>query len=429
MRGALWLIALFGVAVAIALFAGNNQGLVTLFWPPYRVDLSLNLVVLLLLATFVLGYSALRALAALFDLPRQAKRWRAQQKERAMHAALMDAHSYLLAGRFTRARRSAQAALSQEQTLGAAGVKLGNAAQFRALSNLVAAQSAHALQDRAGRDQHLAQALDDPSQQHTALGQETREGAQLRAARWALDDRDAAAALAWLDGLPMGVARRTLALRVKLKAARLAHRTAEALETARLLAKHRAFPGDAAQSIVRGLGIELINGAYDTTQLLQVWNSLEGAERDLSELAIVAAERMAALQGDTGIARDWLLPLWERMVAAPGSPAAGLDDYLSVKLVRALEGGLESLDGPWLARIESAQQRNPRDARLQYLAGMACMQRQLWGRAQLLLAQAATGLQELSLQRNAWRALARLAEQRGDETAAVQAWKRAAQLP
>ena len=46
MRAALWLLALFGIAVAIALFAGNNQGTVTLFWPPWRVDLSLNLVLL-----------------------------------------------------------------------------------------------------------------------------------------------------------------------------------------------------------------------------------------------------------------------------------------------------------------------------------------------------------------------------------------------
>ena len=428
MRCALWLVALFGVAVAVALFAGNNQGLITVFWPPYRVDLSLNLVVLLLLAAFVLIHAALRALAALFDLPRQAKRWRMQQKERTMHAALMDALSYLLAGRFIRARKSAQAALSQEKALSASGVKLVNAVQLRALSHLVAAESAQALQDKAGRDEHLRQALEDPSQRHTALGQETREGAQLRAARWALDDRDAAAALAWLDELPQGVARRTLALRVKLKAARLARRTVDALETARLLAKHRAFPGDAAQSIVRGLATELINGAYDTAQLLRVWNSLENGERVTPELAIGAAQRMAALQGDAHIARAWLLPVWERMVAPHSDPSAGLGDYQSIKLVRALELGLESLDAPWLARIEAAQQRNPRDARLQYLAGMACMKRQLWGKAQLLLAQAVMGLQDAGLHRNAWCALAQLAEQRGDDAAAAQAWKRAAQL-
>ena len=46
MRAALWLIALFAIAVAAALFAGSNQGTVTLYWPPYRIDLSLNLVAL-----------------------------------------------------------------------------------------------------------------------------------------------------------------------------------------------------------------------------------------------------------------------------------------------------------------------------------------------------------------------------------------------
>ena len=39
MRATLWFLALFGVAVAVALFAGNNQSTVTVFRPPYRGDL------------------------------------------------------------------------------------------------------------------------------------------------------------------------------------------------------------------------------------------------------------------------------------------------------------------------------------------------------------------------------------------------------
>src|SRR3569833_2521771 len=109
MRAARWLLALFGIAVAGALFAGNNQGTVTLFWPPYRIDLSLNLVVLLLVGAFVFAHAVMRALAALFDLPRQALRWRTQQKERSMYAELLDGLSHLLAGRFIRARRAADA--------------------------------------------------------------------------------------------------------------------------------------------------------------------------------------------------------------------------------------------------------------------------------------------------------------------------------
>ena len=88
---------------------------------------------------------------------------------------------------------------------------------------------------------------------------------------------------------------------------------------------------------------------------------------------------------------------------------------------------MSTIDAGWLARIEAAQQANPRDARLQYLAGMACLKRQLWGKAQQLLTQAASQLTDKSLRASAWRNLAELAEQRGDSEAAAHAWKSAAQ--
>src|SRR3954453_9872770 len=89
MRAALWLLGFFSIAAAVALFAGNNQGTITVFWPPWRVDLSLNLVLLLLLGAFVMLHLALRGLSALVSLPRQARQWRLQQKERALHGALL----------------------------------------------------------------------------------------------------------------------------------------------------------------------------------------------------------------------------------------------------------------------------------------------------------------------------------------------------
>lgn len=416
MRFTLWLLALFGIAAAVALFAGNNQGTVTLFWPPYRIDLSLNLVLLVLVAAFVFLHAALRAMAALFDLPRQALRWRNQQKERAIHAALLDALSHQLAGRFIRARKSAESALAQEASLARSGQALSNAAQARTLAHLLAAESAQALQDRPEREEHLRQALESAAARDA---QEVHEGALMRAARWALEDRDPEAALTWLKGMPQGAARRTLALRTRLKASRLAGRTQEALETARLLAKHRAFSPEAAQSIVRGLAMDLLNGAYDAAQLQRAWSQLDAAERLMPEVAVHAARRLHSLGGDAHLARDWLLPVWERY------PSLG--DTLKTRLVQALEDDLETLDGAWLARVEAAHKANPRDATLQYLAGMACMKRQLWGKAQQLLTQAALGLQDVRLHRNAWRALAELAEQRGDEGTAATAWKRAAE--
>ena len=429
MRAAFWLLALFAIAATAALFAGNNQAVVTIFWPPHRVDVSFNLMVLLLVGLFMLLYVALRALSAVFSLPLEARRWRAQQKERAMYGALMDALAHQLAGRYIRATKSAQTALVQEKSLAllaghggqVTGHNASRSSQLQSLAHLLVAESAQSLQNKALRDQHMQSALQSSAPRHA---QEVREGVQFRAARWALDDRDAGATLEWLALLPQGAARRTLALRMKLRATRQLRQTAQALETARLLAKHRAFSVAAAQSIVRGLALELLNDAHDPAQLQQAWGLLDDSERAMPELVVHAASRLMALHGDVELARGWLLQVWDQAM----QPRSDMGDALRIKLITVLEAGIDSVDADWLARIEAAQMGRPRDANLQYLAGMACMSRQLWGKARQLLNQAALSLQDAGLHRKAWRALAVLAEQREDAEAAAHAYKQVAQL-
>ena len=424
MRAALWLVGLFAIAVALALFAGDNDGTVSVFWPPHRVDLSINLALLLLVGLFVLLHLALRALSAVLELPRQARRWRALQRERATYAALIDATTQFGAGRYLRARKAAEGALAREQALSEAGDSPPHVAALRTLAHLTVAESAHALQDDVTRDAHLDQALDAAARAGAAT--ELREGVLLRAARWSLNDRDPAGALARLQELPSGAQRRTAALRIKLKAVRQAGHIADAMDTARLLAKHRAFSPEAARSLVRSLASELIGQAHDPGQLQAVWDSLDPVERAMPELALRAAQRLLALGGDHALARQWLRPVWDEMQALPES----FSDAYRVRLAQVLEAGMRSTGEPsdqeWLARLEAAAQADPRDAILQYLAGMACLHRGLWGRAQLLLTQAVRSLRDERLRRQAWRALAELAEQRGDAEAAGEAWKRAA---
>ena len=422
MRAALWLLVLFGVAVASALFAGNNQGTVTLFWPPHRVDLSLNLVLLLLTLGFVTLYAALRALNALLALPRRARRWRLHQKERVMHAAMLDAVALFMAGRFLRSRKTALESLAQEDALAQADAHVPHARQLRALAHLVSAEASQALQDQPQREHHLQQALHHAPANGTQHERELREGIQMRAAHWALANREPQAALDWLASLPQGAARRTLALRLKLKAAGRARRTQSALETARLLSKHRAFSPEAGTSIVRGLAMELINDARDPAQLQQAWQLLDAAERAMPDLVIHAAQRLADLGGEAATVRQWLMPVWQTMAECPSA----LNEQQASRLVRALESALDGTDSRWLARIEAAAQAHPRDTRLQYLAGMACLKRQLWGKAQQLLTQSTQQLPDASLRRSAWQHLAELAERRGDREAAAQAWKSAA---
>lgn len=420
MRAALWLIALFAIAVATALFAGSNQGTVTLYWPPYRIDLSLNLVAILLLLGFALVYGALRGLSAMFELPRQARRWRMQQKERTMHAAAMQAMTQLQAGRFVRARKAALSALAQEKSLREAGDHIPHGLELRVLAHVLAAHSSQALQDQPQRDEHWQQALQEADQ---AKGQpELREGALLVATQWALDDRDAASAMDRLRQLPQGAARRTLALRLKLKAAQALKSTKEALDTARLLAKHRAFSAAAAQSIVRGIAIALIDDAHDPEQLQQAWKQLDPAERQMAEVGIHAARRLLALSGEPATAREWLQPAWERYTNSNGNLPASQ----ARRLMQALADSMQTPDADWLARIETAQQRRPSDVYLQYLAGVACLRHQLWGKARHWLDTAAPALHDEALRAHAWLLLAQLAEDRGDAEAAAQAWKQAA---
>ena len=268
------------------------------------------------------------------------------------------------------ARKSAELALAQESALERGGNSLAYAGRLRAMSHLLAAESAHSLLNKEAREAHFQQAVAHSADRD---GQEVREGVQLRAARWAMDDRDADETLRWLDQLPHGVSRRTAALRLRLKAARLAGHIPAALETARLLAKHRAFSPAAGLSIVRGLSLELIDTTHDPAQLQAAWAGLEAPERASPEIALRAVQRLLQLGGDVLLSRQWLLPVWEQMTASP----AALSETHRIRLIQALENGFTAAagapDAAWLTRIETAQMRNPGDALLQYLAGVTCM--------------------------------------------------------
>jgi len=369
---------------------------------------------------------AQRALTALFELPRQAKRWRMLQKERAAHVALLDGMAQFMEGRFLRARKSAESVLVREKSLADSGEVLEHASALRSVAHILAAESAHALQDKAARQLHLDFVLKEPASGSASLRQSLVEGAMLRAARWSLDDRDAAESLLWLDRLPKGVSRRTLAMRLRLKAARLAGEPSQALDTALLLIKHRAFTSEAAASMVRSLVFELIAKTHELGQMQRLWARLGDAQRQSPDLAIQAAQHWLFLKGDPMVARSWLKPIWSRMLQEP----LKISQAQELKLIQCLDSSFTGKDSQdekdWLMSIETSQKANPRSALLQFLAGRFCQKRQLWGKAQVLLSQAAPSLQDPLVRRQAWRALAELAEQREDLPAALQALKKAA---
>jgi len=88
MRGIIWLVLLFIVAVVAATTLGRNDGLVSIYFGAWRTDLSLNLFVLLVLATCAVLMAAARSINSLISLPQRAREWRQLRRERAAQAAL-----------------------------------------------------------------------------------------------------------------------------------------------------------------------------------------------------------------------------------------------------------------------------------------------------------------------------------------------------
>jgi len=400
MRGMVWLILLFAAAAVAALTLGRNDGLVSVFWSGWRVDLSLNLFLLLLLAACGLVFGLLHSLNILFGLPRRARAWRLAQRDRGAQLLLREALVALWGARFSRAQRSVLRLL----TLNAKTPELQTDGGALALAHLLAAEAAHRLQDRPRRQEQWETALRLCASQGHARTHE--EAARLMAVGWALDDRDAARALSLLGELPPGTARRTQALRLRLQAARMAQQPLDALRTARLLAKHQGFAAGVAQSLMRSLAFELLASARDAEQLRGLWLQLDSADRRDAYVVARAALLMSAF-GAASDARGWIRPLWDQLAQLPAEERAVLAEALAASTV--------GVGADWLPRLEEAVGRFPRDAELPLALGHALAELQLWGKARQVLGAAASDVRlSVDARRRAWLRLAAMAEQADD---------------
>ena len=412
MRSVIWLLLLFVAAAVAATALGRNDALVSIYYASWRLDLSLNLFLLALIGGVFLLFAGLQAIQSLLSLPVRAREWRELKRERAAQAALREGLSELFGARYARAQRAAQRALD----LQAESPALRADRQFAVLAQLIAASGLHKLQDRRGRDDRVALAL---SQARSSLSG-AADGVQLLAAEWALDDRDAARGMALLAELPPGVSRRTQALRLKLQAARQQRRPMEALQTARLLAKHQGFSSAAAQSLLRSLAFEALDQAFDEGQLRRVWQGLDAADRR-DAWVVARAVRRASDLGESALARSWLQPAWEQV--------SRLEPEARAQLALALVGCADGLGTEWLQSVEAALSQHSREPAVVLAAGITFAQRQLWGKARRLLEQSASAESLGSGPRRlALRSLAAIARQEGDEQVAAHCDQRAAAL-
>lgn len=233
MKTLLWLLALFVLAVALSLAARFNEGYLLLVLPPYRVDVSLNLALLVLVAAFVLLYAVLRTLALTASLPRQAREFRRRQRREAAVDALHDAVRLFFEGRFARVLKNA-----------ASVQRMGTVGQAPDLAALLAAQAARRLRAPA----------DEP------LQQERRDCVGNVAARWhaadlmleagrLVDQQRFAEALDTLARFREIAGRRVAAWSLELRAQQGRGNWPEVLRLARLLERHRFLSPAVARNV------------------------------------------------------------------------------------------------------------------------------------------------------------------------------------
>ncbi|QCP48613.1 heme biosynthesis protein HemY [Trinickia violacea] len=388
-RGLLWLALLFVIAVVLATVGRFDAGQVLLVYPPYRVDISLNLFIVAIVVLFILMYALMRIVRNIWKMPQRVSAYRARSREAKAHAALREAIGNLFAGRFSRAEKAARDSLTNQANKGAAG--------------LVAAAAAHRMREYARRDEWLAQ-IDAADWQDARL----MASADMRA-----DGRDADGALAALTEMQSQGGRRIHAQQIALRAQQQLKNWSEVLKLVKSLEKREAIHPAAAVRLRQQAAENLLRDRrHDADELLALWNSLPASERQSPRLADLAAELLVALnkhQAARKIVEDALANNWDARLLRRYPETAGGDAL------------------PLIQKAEAWHKERPDDADLLFSLGRLCLHQQLWGKAQSFLEQAlkmAGDNEALTIRTH--RALARLFEQLGDAGRANQHYRASA---
>lgn len=348
MRWILGILVVLASAVAVALLLMFNHGNLAIFWPPYRVDLSINTAVVLLIAIVVLMFLASKAFVQLISLPARVRSHREHRyRERAL-AAFREATVALAEGRFARAEKQSQLALHLPEQGGAAA--------------LVAARACHGLR-----------ALDRRNQWIERCAQEfgLKDQAQLLAADCAIQDRDGAAALAALDRLQPRTARQVHALRLRLAALELEQQWQALLPVLSQLERRQMVAAPAVAALRLRAWRNLLNQTgTDLAAAKSLWRQIArelAYESPIAESAIEAFRRAADFSAAADIAERVLRKRFSGTV---------VDQY----------AGLDALSGrEKLHNMEQWLQRWGPEPALLAALGRVCSEQQLWGKAEAYL--------------------------------------------
>lgn len=349
MKFLVWLLVLFASAVALTL-AAHNPGYVQLVYPPYRIELSLTLFVLGLLAIFVVGYMTVRLVVAALRLPAYVKAFREERMQSKGRAAMMSALTAFFEGRFAAAEKAAVQAM-----------ELG---EKSALNPIIAARAAHEQREFEKRDAYLA----DAEGKH--VGESTMR--LMAKTEFQLDEKQPLSALSSLKELSeIGVHKHVGALTLELKAQQQSRNWDAVLDIATQLEKRNAIDEILATQMKQQAWIEKLRlPVQDISTLRTLWKTVPTEFKYKPKVASVAAKAFGKVHDSISAAKilvESLNAQWDSQLVA-------------------LYGDCQSED--CVAQIDQAERWlkiHADDAGLLLALGKLCLHQGLWGKAQSYL--------------------------------------------
>jgi len=349
MRILFWFLLLAAAAVIAALAAKLSHGYALLVSPPYRIELSLNLLLILVVVGFLALYLAFRLVARTLQLPVQVRAWREQRNRDRARAKQDAAVVALLEGRYVRAQQDAEAALALPQSSG--------------LAALVAARAAIDVRQFDKAEAFLAHS-----------GSQAKSLAVPRltlAAEIALERGQPQEALRLLQSLKQEAGMHTAALRLELRALQAARRFPDIPPLVEQLVKRKVFDAAQGEQVRIAAQREQLRAlAHDAAGLREAWSRLPEATRTQPKVARAAALSFLQLGGDREAAEiiaNSLEHEWDSEL---------VDLYAECRLA----DGTRQLE-----QAERWLSSRSQDAALLRVLGLLCQRQQLWGKAQTYL--------------------------------------------
>lgn len=343
MKALFWILSAIALAVGLtALALRSNSGYVQIVWPPHRIEVSLLLAAVTLLAGFVLLYVSLRLIGAMVAMPRQVRAYRDARKQRKGSDALTSALHEFFSGRYARAEKAASTAMELSGEPG--------------LAAMLAARAAHELRAPERRDTYLARGA-----AHLSEGDVLKV---ITEADLMLKERRSADALTALQALPQ---KHTAGLRLELRALQLAKEWEKSLTVIDQLEKRKVYDAVQARELRTLAWIEhLKKRASDIATLDEAWRKVPDAHKREPRVVRAVAQGYLMLNAAHRAAE-----LIER----------SLDREWDSDLAR-LYGDCAASDTPRpIERAERWLETHPNDAGLLLTLGKLCARQNLWGKA------------------------------------------------